>query len=236
MTTGLPDYGPQEVLPCAEDGEPFAVVRVALTLTREQLRAALATGHAEQQGQPPLDELENTDIRREVEGYFGAAAVLGSEGLTDTVNASLGARLVADLDAALDRAYTRPELPKRQRPQYRDGTVTIQTSDRGEMTVDEPTWCIGHDNELVGYFTDFTHYSARITGKVGELGTITTSFSQAPYLVRHPEHQPVLTVELDANGDVDPSGGRGFARALRIAARRIERKADELKALRRAAQ
>jgi hypothetical protein len=234
-----PAFGPTETFPCDENSTPFAVVTLSVAVTREQLRAALAIGQAEQASEPPLPELTVVDTRRQVEGYFAAAAVIESERELQAVNASLGADLAADLDAAIDRAYTRPERqdPPRQDPRYSEGTVTLQTLDQGEVTVPEPAWCLGHDDEDVSYLADLTHHSVRttaplVTAKHGLSQIMTAYISHAPHAQQRPEPKPLLSFLLDAHGDLDPADGHNLARALRIAAVRIERMAADLGHLR----
>jgi hypothetical protein len=234
----LSAFGPTETFPCDENSSPFAVVTLSVTVTREQLRAALAIGHAEQSGEPPLAELSVVNTRREVEGYL-AAAIFSSERELQAVDASLSDDLAAALDAAIDRAYTRPERqdPPRQSPHYREGTVTLQTLDHGEVTVPEPAWCTGHDDEDVSFLADLTHNGAHaiapiVTAKYGPSKIMTAYISHAPHAQMRPEPKPLLSFLLDGHGDLDPADGHNLARALRIAATRVERMATDLGHLR----
>jgi hypothetical protein len=186
--------------------------------------------------------MDAATIRREIEGYFATAAIHGSAPHIATVNAALGARLVADLDTALDRAYRTEPRPvpavRPQDPRYRDGTVTRDTIDHGEVTVDEPAWCIGHDDDTIGYFADITHNGPPITAPIvtaryGPSKIMTARISHAPHAVEQPEPYPVLGVELDAHGDLGPADGRNLIRALHLAAARVERAVAELDAMRR---
>jgi hypothetical protein len=128
-----------------------------------------------------------------------------------------------------------------QQPRYGDGTVTLATLDRGEVTVDEPAWCTGHDGEAVGYFADVTHNGPDIvapivTAKYGPSHIMTMHISHAPHLVERPEPFPILAVELDGRGDLDPADARNLARALRLAATRVDRATDDLERIRRGQQ
>jgi hypothetical protein len=127
--------------------------------------------------------------------------------------------------------------PPRQPPRYREGAVTLQTLDHGEVTVPEPAWCIGHDDEYVSYLADLTHSSAHttapiVTAKYGPSTIMTAYISHAPHAQVQPEPNPLLSFLLDAHGDLDPADGHNLARALRIAATRIERLATDLAHLR----
>lgn len=240
MSTPPPTFGPTEILG-DDDTEAFAIVQVALAVPLDQLRAALLIGHAQTAGEPPLTEMTVLDIRREVEGHLWACAVVDLYREADTISARLvdNPELAAELDAAIDRAYTRPTPPpaRQQAPRYGDGTVTLQTRDRGEVTVPEPGWCTGHDDDTVGHFADITHNGAHITAPIvtaryGPSNIMTAHISHAPHLELQPEPHPVLSVEISAIGDFDPEDGHNLARALRVASARIDRTVTEVTRLR----
>lgn len=239
-----PVYGPGEVQNAHDDQpEPHVVVRVAYRLSRWELLAAFANGYASaNHGQDP-DEMTVARIRDDVESYLS----LDSWTEMDTHVEEVAAKIEAgdDLDQfaallrAMDRAFpfTGPPAPAAQQPRYGDGTVTLQTLDRGEVTVDEPAWCTGHDSESVGHFTDITHHGAEtvapiVTAKYGPSQIMTMHISHAPHLVAQPEPYPVLAVELDGHGDLDPADGHNLARALRLAAVRVDRAVAELDRIR----
>lgn len=239
MTATPPAFGPTGTIPCDENSTPFAVVTLSVTVTREQLLAMLAIGHAEQAGEPPLPQLSVIDTRREIEGYIAASAILELDREADTINGRLTPEHLDELGAAIDRAYTRPERqdPPRQSPRYRDGTVTLQTRDHGEVTVPEPTWCTGHDDEHVGYLADLTHNGAHViaplvTAKYGPSRIMTAYISHAPHAQMRTEPKPLLSFLLDSHGDLDPADGHNVARALRLAAVRVERLAAGLTRMR----
>ncbi|PAN01019.1 hypothetical protein CJI59_13940 [Streptomyces sp. Alain-F2R5] len=237
MSNVPPRFGPTDPLPCDEDSTPFATVGIDLVMPREQLRAALVIGHAQMAGEPPLDEMSVSDIRREVEGYLGAASIVDIHRETAVITERITEEHAAELDAAIDRAYTTPPLPPIQQPRYGHGTVTLQTSDQGEITTPEPGWCVGHDDELVGYLADTAH-----NGPTLEAGVVTTvrgpatimqaHLSHAPHLEIRPEPHPVLSVHLEFDGDLSPEDGRNLTRALRVAAARLDRAIADLAHLR----
>ncbi|MFE2132256.1 DUF6907 domain-containing protein [Streptomyces sp. NPDC059466] len=242
MTATPPAFGPTETFPCDENSTPFAVVTLSFAVTREQLRAALAIGQAENAGEPPLPELTVRDTRREIEGYFAAAAVLGSDAELQSVDAVLAPDHAAELDAAIDRAYTRRELTplKTQQPLYRDGTVTLKTLDHGEVVLPEPAWCTGHDADTVGTLDEVTHNGRHVrAGSIGSHGYVDfldAFVTHAPYLVQRPEPHPLVSVNLDLNTDADPDGVARIAHGLRAAALRLERLAAEARHLRNGGQ
>ncbi|MEV8036751.1 hypothetical protein [Streptomyces sp. NPDC086182] len=103
----LPVFGPTETFPVDESGEPFAVVRLDVAVTRNQLRTAIAIGHAEMAAEPALDQLSTADIRREVEGHLAAGATIELYREQARVVGLLAeADRLAEVDAAVDRAYT----------------------------------------------------------------------------------------------------------------------------------
>ncbi|MEU9215411.1 hypothetical protein AB0D47_02580 [Streptomyces sp. NPDC048376] len=237
MSVKPPRFGPTDTIPCDENATPLAIVGIDLTVTREQLRTALAAGHAEQAGQPPLADIDVLDIRREIEGQLAAGAIVAVDDETPNVNGRLTPEYAAALDAAIDRAYTLPAQPSIQRPRYRNGTVTLQTTDHGEVTTPEPGWCAGHDGEYVGRRSEISH-----DGNPIEAGVVTTRHgpgtimqahvSHAPHLEIRPEPHPILSVHLSFDGDLGPEDGRNLTRALRIAAASLDRAIADLAHLR----
>ncbi|MGW0372444.1 DUF6907 domain-containing protein [Streptomyces coeruleorubidus] len=238
MTTPPPSFGPTEIIG-DEEQTPFAIVHLAIALPREQLRAALAIGHAEMAGEPPLPEMSAVDIRREVEGHLGACAVIELDREAASINERLSPELAAELDAAIDRAYIRPEppQPEGQQPRYGDGVVTLQTIDQGEVVEPEPAWCLGHDDEPVGHFADITHDGRPITAHAvtashGQIEVAHGYITHAPHGVLQPEPHPVLYIALDLHDSFGPEDGRHVTRALRVAATRFDRALADLARMR----
>lgn len=238
MTTPPPSFGPTEIIGDDEQ-TPFAIVHLAIALPREQLRAALAIGHAEMAGEPPLPDMSPADTRREIEGHLGACAVIELDREAASINERLSPELAAELDAAIDRAYVRPQpqKPEGQQPRYGDGTVTLQTIDQGDATVPEPAWCTGHDDEPVGYLADITHNGRPITADAvtarhGQIEVAHGHISHAPHAVLQPEPHPVLYIALDLHDSFTPEDGRNVTRALRVAATRFDRALADLTHLR----
>lgn len=127
--------------------------------------------------------------------------------------------------------------PRRQQPRYGAGVVTLQTIDQGEITVSEPAWCVGHDDEPVGYRADITHNGRPITADAltaahGQIEVARGYISHAPHGVLQPEPHPVLYIVLDLQASFGPEDGRHVTRALRVAATRFDRAIAELAHLR----
>ncbi|MER5473712.1 hypothetical protein [Streptomyces sp. NPDC002685] len=218
---------------------PFATVRLDLVVSRDQLRTAIGIGHADMGGEPALDELSVRDIRREVEGHLAAGATIELYRETASVVARLAETDgLADIDAAVDRAYTRPpEYPRvPQTPVYGGGRVTLQTEDHGPVTVTEPAWCLGHDAEDVGRRADITHNGREIYAEVEtERGTeqlLRSWIVWGPLAVRRPE--PLPTVAVDDLPAMEPAQLREFAAELALHADRLYRLAGDLEQIRRA--
>jgi hypothetical protein len=127
--------------------------------------------------------------------------------------------------------------PRKQAPRYRDRTVILDTIDHGEVTLPEPAWCIGHDDDPVGYLADITHNGPAITADAttaqhGRLHILEARITQAPHGSIRPEPLPLLTVHLDIDATVATEDGRNLTQALRTAAHRIDRALDGLAHLR----
>lgn len=238
----LPLYGPTEVQNVNDDfGPAVAVVRVDFALSREELVAALSYGYAIANQDCPVEDMSVEDIRREVEGYLAFA---GYQRMTEHVEAERARRhqdpvTQAAFEAAIDRAYPpvlAPVPPAVQAPRYEGGTVTLQTLDAGEVTVDEPRWCLGHDGETVGYRADVTHngewLAAEVQSAEGPVGFLRARISWSPLAELQPEQLPVADVEDFPAMDAEQL--RDLAAEVGRHAGRLYSKANELDRLRRA--
>ncbi|MDV7221020.1 DUF6907 domain-containing protein [Streptomyces prunicolor] len=233
MTAGLEQFGPTETFPCDENSEAFAVVRLAVEVSRDQLRTALAIGHAELNGTPPLDDMAVRDIRREVEGHLAAAATISLYRETESVVSRVNeAGILPVIDAAIERAYRPRREPDRvQRPVYGDGTVTVETQDHGEIVIDEPSWCLGHDDEPIGYRADVTHKGPWEAAEFAGVEFLPAGISWAPFSELHPEPYPVADVwEFPP---MDPDELRELAALVGSQAGRLYRLANQVDRLRR---
>ncbi|MFB7739591.1 hypothetical protein ACFC08_35630 [Streptomyces sp. NPDC056112] len=238
MSTQPPAFGPTEIIG-DDEHTPHAIVVLAVALPHEQLRAALAIGHGQMAGEPPLEDMSADDVRREVEGYLGACAVVELDRETDSINERLAPEHAAALNTAIDHAYTRPAPAPRQQqdPRYGNGTVTLQTKDHGEVVLPEPAWCIGHDDDQVGYLADVTHNGRPVradasTRRYGLAEVMEARITQAPHAVIQPEPQPLLSIRIDVDMKVAPDDGRKLAQALRLASLRLDRALNEVARLR----
>lgn len=243
MSTPPPVFGPSTTFPIDENLQPFAVVGLRLTVSREQLRAMLAIGHAEQAGEPPLGDLSVIDTRREIEGYLAASAVLELDREADVINGRLSPEHLDELDAAIQRAYTVPidrqQIP--QAPVYGDGTVTLQTLDHGEVTVPEPAWCLGHDGTDVGTMAEISHegpdsFAVVESADLGEVPLLKANLTQGPYLDREPELFPLLAVEGIEPASFNSAQLRAVAARLVVFAGHLRDEARQLEAWERGDQ
>lgn len=249
-----PVFGPTGVQNAHDDqSEPYVVVRVAYRLSRFELFAALADGYATTNTGADPDSMTVQQIRSDVEAYLCGASWRDMEALVETVAGQIEGgehpEQMAAMKRAMDRAFPlvtpgdkiMADLPSFshpvQPPRYGDGTVTLQTTDRGEITIDEPSWCAGHDGDIVGTLDEISHNGAEITvpfvtARNAPSTIMSAQLSHAPYLTRAPEPFPVLYVELDEHVDLDVPDGRNLSRALRLAAVRLDRALDDLARLR----
>ncbi|MEU5347782.1 hypothetical protein AB0H18_44495 [Streptomyces sp. NPDC020766] len=235
----LPTYGPTEVFR-EEDVTPAAVVRVAFALSREQLMTALSIGFTELVPDVDAETITVEQTRKEVEGWLHAAAVIELDRYVRQGQLTaypVEARPVMDaLAAALDRAYPprRPEPRPVQRPYYEGGTVTVETVDHGEIVVDEPAWCTGHDDEPIGYRADVTHKGTWISAEFEGVEFLPACISWAPFSELHPEPFPVLDVgEFPA---MEPDELRQLAAVVGLYSGELYTKANELDRIRRGMQ
>ncbi|MFJ5728780.1 DUF6907 domain-containing protein [Streptomyces paradoxus] len=242
-TEHLPKFGPYEIQGGVDELEPaVAVVQVAFALTRTQLVTALGVSFAGLGDRTP-ESLTDDEVRREVEGHLAAEAFIELDhqmerdeqrGFTPEQQRNMDV-----LAAAIDHAYTRPEPPQPQiqQPRYGDGAVTLQTLDQGDVTVPEPTWCLGHDDEPVEHRADITHNGRPITADAvtaghGQIEVAHGYITHAPHGVLQPEPHPVLYIDLDLHASFGPEDGRNITRALRVAATRFDRALTDLARLR----
>lgn len=237
----LPVFGPTEVF--GDEGyTPELVVRVAYKLSREQALTALSIGFTDLVPDVDAETITVEETRTELEGWLAAQSIIELDRHVIQARATTypaEAQTVMDaLARALDRAYPprRPE-PVRQPPRYGNGTVTLDTFDHGDVTVPEPTWCAGHEWQPNPHRADITHNGVHVktsasTWNHGLVEVMDAYISHAPYGELHDEPHPLLALALDVQMDATPEDGRKIAQALRVAALRVDRAADEAERLR----
>jgi hypothetical protein len=231
VTENLPIFGPTEVQNVNDDfGPAVAVVRVDFALSREELVTALSYGYATANLDRPVGELSVEDVRREVEGYLAFAGYLEMTGRVESERARRGEDPVtqAAFAAAIDRAYPTALVPAApQAPRYGDGVVTLQTLDAGEITIDEPRWCLGHHGEQVVHRADITHNGRRVTASAeterGTVDILDARISHAPYAELQPEPHPVISVTVDIEDTFTDEDARQVAHGLNVAGLRLAR-------------
>ncbi|MGW3408093.1 DUF6907 domain-containing protein [Streptomyces sp. NPDC000888] len=236
----LPVYGPTDPFG-DEEHEPDVIVRVDFLMSREQITTALGIAWAEGFTDHTPEELTVVEVRHEVEAYLSVQALhaLGVQMERDAQRTFPPEQqaVMQLLAAAVERAYPprrTPEPPIMQRPRYGDGTVTVDTDDRGEITIPEPAWCLGHDDEPIGYRADVTHKGRRIVAEFesdrGPIPFLPARISWAPFSELHPEPFPVADVE-DFPA-MTPAQLRELAAETARHADRLYRLADDLALLR----
>ncbi|MEV7032715.1 hypothetical protein AB0N99_21180 [Streptomyces sp. NPDC093272] len=231
--SSLPTFGPSEVFPSDPAVTPVVVVRIAMELSLNELRAALGISHGELNGEPPLADMGVQEIRREVEGYLSAHVTIGTyRDVVDTVGRAAQNGTLPSIDAAIERAYTPRDAESAvQRPVYAAGRVELDTLDRGRVTIPEPRWCRGHDGEQVNDYVDLTHASAPVLADFDGNGFLPARISWAPF----------SAVQSDPLADVDEFPGmtpeqlRGLAAETGLHAGRLYSLANQLDRIRREA-
>ena len=234
-----PVYGPSDVQNAHDDQpEPHVVVRVAYRMSRWELLAALAAGYATTNIERSPDDMTVQQIRYDVEAQLSLMSWRDMEDLVESVAGQIEQgehpEQMQALKRAMDRAYSpRPEPEPRpmQRPYYEGGTVTLQTVDHGEIVVDEPVWCVGHDDEPVGHRADVTHKGPWISAEFEGVEFLPACISWAPFSEAHPEPFPVLDVgEFPA---MEPAQLRRLAAVVGLYSGELYTKANEADRIRR---
>jgi hypothetical protein len=222
----LPTFGPFEVQGGVDELEPaVAVVRVAFALTRTQLVTALAMSFAGLGPERTPESLTDDEVRREVEGQLAAEAIIELDHLMEanerTEFTPEQQRAIDLLAAAVDRAFSPTAPLPVQEPRRGEGTVTLQTVDRGEVVVPEPEWCVGHEGDPVSHFTDITHTGRPVALRFDGDQLMAARLSWGPFSERQPESHPLVRVD-------DLPGGLYAGELYRLA-----NEADRLRGYRR---
>lgn len=239
----VPVFGPASRQNVHDDQPaPHVAVRVEFLLSRPELLAAFANGYATTNTMQDPDAMTIEEIRYDVEAHLADTSLLDLDDLVQVVaRQSTGgphAEQMQALSRALDRAYP-AEAPEREREMqrpysYSDGTVLLQTVDRGEVLITEPEWCKGHDEDAVGTLAEISHEGADTVVDVdstdlGDVRLLSAHLTQAPYLDERPEPHPLMYVEGMEAAAYDSQRLRAaaarlvvFAGHLRDEARRLE--------------
>lgn len=230
----LPVFGPTD--PHGnEDVTPDVIVRVDYLLSREQLVTALGIGFAEIAPDRAPEALTVAEVWVEVEGFLATQGIFAlADQMERDQRRDFGPeqqRVMRLLAEAVDRAYPlRLEQESRvvQAPVHGEGTVTLQTTDRGEVTVPEPAWCTGHEGELVGSLSEVTHYGPEVTAAVDGLPLMRANLTHAPYLEIEPEPHPLVLVEALEAASFDGDELRDLVAAGRAYLDQLEGLAGQL--------
>ena len=240
----VPTFGPTELQNVHDDtGPTYAIVRVEFAMSRAELETAMSYGYAEANHGRPPEDMTVEEIRKEIEGYL---AYTGALEMFRHVEAEQRRTIppadqphIDALNAALYRAYPphrEPEPAPVQAPRYGDGTVTLQTLDHGEITIDEPVWCTGHDGEPVVQRVDVTHVGATVAAELetdgGTVEFLPARISWGPFAELRPEPYPLADVD-DFPG-LDPAQLRELAAEVGTHAGRLYTLANQLDRIRRA--
>lgn len=231
----LPLFGPTDLFD-DEGITPDVIVRVDYALSREQLHAAMMVAFTEiADGRSPED-LSVVEVRTEVEGYLAAHGILAVDNqIADGEHHDFTAeqqRIMQLLAESIERAYPPRREPDRvQHPVYGDGTVTVETNDHGEIVIDEPAWCLGHDDEPIGYRADVTHKGPWEAAEFMGVEFFPAGISWAPFSELHPEPYPVA--DIWEFPPMEPDQLRELAALVGTQAGRLYRLANQVDRLRR---
>ncbi|MEV8548226.1 hypothetical protein AB0L04_00020 [Streptomyces glaucescens] len=110
------------------------------------------------------------------------------------------------------------------------GSIILRTLDRGEVTIGEPEWCLGHEGERVGYLADITHNGPATVLEFDGVELLSARISWAPFAKLQPEPYPVASV--DELGSLEPGRLRELAAATALYAGDLYRLANEAERLR----
>ncbi|MGW3200685.1 DUF6907 domain-containing protein [Streptomyces sp. NPDC001118] len=96
-------------------------------------------------------------------------------------------------------------------------TVTVHTADHGDVTLPEPSWCLGQ-HPAEGYREDIEHQGEPVrllvdTACHGQAEVLTASLFQRPFSTHGPTG-PMVTVELDDWHEFTAASLAGFADSL----------------------
>ena len=256
-----PLYGPTETQNVHDDQpEPHVIVRVDFQLSRFELFALLADGYATTNIERSPDGMTVEQIRSDVEAACAGTSSLELDALVEGVAGQIERgeypEQMQALKWAMDRAFPlqpserspefaaefphiaahlareRGEMPPVQRPEYGDGTVTLDTLDAGRITIDEPAWCTGHDGEQIVQRVDVTHVGAMVAGEFAGVEFLPVRIAWGPFAELRPEPYPLA--DIDDFPAMDPAQLRELAAEVGLHAGRLYAKANELDRIRRA--
>lgn len=119
-----------------------------------------------------------------------------------------------------------------EQPSY----VTIRTSDFGAVTIPEPSWCIGHDQQQGWRRIDITHSgpTQELTLPIGtcRVANLTTVLESRPFVSDPFLRQVFVSVEVDGYSyATGPTGLEAMADALTEQADQLREQARQLATL-----
>lgn len=114
-------------------------------------------------------------------------------------------------------------------------TVTVHTADHGDVTLPEPTWCLGeHAEQNGGHRADISHDGPEMALEFEGRELLSAGLVAYPFAERL-ARGPVAAVDLGGDWhSLDADGLRALAARLVVHAGRLRDLASELAALERA--
>jgi hypothetical protein len=110
-------------------------------------------------------------------------------------------------------------------------TITLPTTDHGDVTVPEPSWCAGHPNPRPEHRGDITHFGPehRLTFNGEPLFVL--MLAQAPFSENVSSEVCAYVEQSRYTGSLNPAGLYDLAAALDSAADQMRNFADQLAAI-----
>ncbi|WP_455361983.1 DUF6907 domain-containing protein [Streptomyces sp. SYSU K21746] len=94
-------------------------------------------------------------------------------------------------------------------------TVTVHTLDHGNVTLSEPSWCLGHEAQHPEYQVDLIHTGPAYTLDFRGVQLVAAMFVQSPHADAPEAQQTGVYVEFTSYGKrLDPAGLDQLAAAL----------------------
>ncbi|MFD9255975.1 DUF6907 domain-containing protein [Streptomyces bottropensis] len=109
--------------------------------------------------------------------------------------------------------------------------VTLATVDHGNVTLPEPTWCVGHDDHVPVHRSDLTHYGPETSLAFRGAVLHRVRIGQAPFAKLDTRELCGYLVQEEFAVSITPAGLQAFADALVCHAGALRHEARKLAAI-----
>ncbi|MDX2639933.1 DUF6907 domain-containing protein [Streptomyces stelliscabiei] len=110
-------------------------------------------------------------------------------------------------------------------------TVTLETLDRGNVTIPEPVWCAGHDAHVPVHYVDLTHYGPEDVLTFDGDDLYAVMLAQSPHSPRASRTTGVYVEQSGFAHTLDPAELEDLADHFIRHAEQLRRRARELAAI-----